>query len=191
VFHFLPGLLGNKEGYFFGFLFYWIFWCLTIPIVLIGKTGIASLYTPTHLRHGAGKLTNVFLLLMPLTLAYGYEFPRVVGNANVSVILISAILSVVNASVEEILWRGAFQKVLGNSNLIILFSSFGFAIWHFAPQLVFGNRHPGGSASFVAVAFLLGLAYAQVTRSTGSILWPTVSHILFDFSGLGARIYFE
>lgn len=38
---------------------------------------------------------------------------------------------------------------------------------------------------------MLGLAYASVTRNTRSILLPTVAHVLFDLSGLGARIYFS
>jgi len=53
-----------------------------------------------------------------------------------------------------------------------------FALWHLAPQSVVPNRLPGGSISFVAYAFVLGLTYAFAAQRTGSIAWPTVSHIV-------------
>jgi membrane protease YdiL (CAAX protease family) len=108
-----------------------------------------------------------------------------------TIVAASAGLSVINAIAEEVLWRGTFFDLIGDKKyLYILWSSLGFAIWHFAPLSVFGNHHPGGSISFVAVSFILGLLYSTVVSDSKSILWTCIAHIFFDFSGLGARLYF-
>jgi len=192
AFYFLPLFLGQKNGYFAAFLFYWLFWCMAVPVMLTGKRSIIELFRFSKPLLGEHKFLNLLFLLLPLVLVYSYEFPKVIKHSNDAVILSSVILSVVNATAEEILWRGTFLKILGrNSGSYILFSSFGFAIWHFAPQLVFSNKEPGGAFSLVAIAFVLGLLYSYVAKDTRSILLTIAAHILFDFSGLGGRLYFS
>jgi len=66
----------------------------------------------------------------------------------------------------------------------------GFAVWHFAPQSVFPNPRPGATVSLVVAAGIVGLMWGWVAHKTKSIRWTTLSHILFDFSGLGGRVYF-
>ena len=191
AFYFFSEWFGKKRGYFFGFLFYWIVWCVTIPLLMIGARGVIELYKTRGPALGKKKLRNIAFLVFPLVVVYCYEFPKVIGNANQSVIVSSAVLAVVNGTFEEILWRGTFLKIMGeNSRLYVLVSSLGFAIWHLAPQIVFRNPHPGGAFSFVAVSFALGLLYSIVVKDTRSLFLTTVSHILFDFSGLGGRLYF-
>lgn len=51
------------------------------------------------------------------------------------------------------------------------------------------SPRPGGTATLVVVAGLMGLMWGWVARGSGSNRWPVVSHILFDFTGLGGRIY--
>jgi membrane protease YdiL (CAAX protease family) len=132
------------------------------------------------------------LLIIPLLLGYGYAFPRAIGQASVSIVLLSALLAIINGTLEELLWRGAYLTAFqGNWFLGYIYPAFGFAIWHLAPQSIFRNPAPGGSIALVVVAGVVGLMWGWVSRQTGSILWGTVSHILFDFSGLGARIYFH
>ena len=190
-FHFLTQYFGQKTGYFLGFVFYWLFWCLAVPILLIGKNAVIDLLKTKQPLFGKRKMLNILLLILPLILVYSYEFPKVLKLADALIIFASAGISIVNATSEEILWRGTFLKLMGeNSKWYIPFSSFGFAIWHFAPLTVFTNHNPGGAFSFVLVSFLLGIIYSYVAKNTKSISMTTVSHILFDFSGLGARIYF-
>jgi membrane protease YdiL (CAAX protease family) len=43
----------------------------------------------------------------------------------------------------------------------------------------------------VGAAAMSGLQWGWVAWRTGSIRWTTVSHVLFDFSGLGARLYLD
>jgi membrane protease YdiL (CAAX protease family) len=55
---------------------------------------------------------------------------------------------------------------------------------------VFPNPAPGGNLALVVVAGVVGLGWGWIVRRTGSLRWSTVAHIAFDFSGLGARLYF-
>jgi membrane protease YdiL (CAAX protease family) len=191
AFHFFTIYFGQKTGYFLGFVFYWAFWCLTVPLIMIGKKSIIQLFKLRQPIFGQRKLKSILLLIVPLILVYSYEFPKALNQSGGMVICASIGLSVMNAAMEEILWRGTFLKLMGaTSKWYIPFSSFGFAIWHFAPMTIYGNHNPGGSLSFVAAAFLLGISYSIVAKENKSILLTTISHILFDFSGLGARIYF-
>ena len=192
AFYFLPNILGQKSGYFTGFLFYWLFWCLTVPFLMICKKGIVDLFKINKPLFGKHQIRNIFFLLLPLIFVYSYQFPKVINQANIIVVISSLLLSIINATTEEILWRGTFLRVLGdNAKVYVLFSSLGFAIWHLAPQVVFNNKQPGGVFSFVAFAFVLGLLLSSVAKDTKSILLTTIVHILFDLGGLGGRIYFN
>ena len=191
TFYYCASFAGPLQGYFYGFLFYWLFWCILIPVLITGIRPVADLFKVRRPVLGIHKARNIFFLLLPLVFVYAYEFPGALKESNTIIITYSLFLAVINATAEEFLWRGMFFKLLGErSVLYILYSSFGFAIWHFAPQIIFSNKHPGGAVSFVAFAFVLGLLFSIVVRDTGSILLTTIVHILFDFGGLGARLYF-
>src|SRR3954452_24174831 len=182
-------IIGKKAGYLAGFLFYWIFWCLFIPIKLVGINGIKQLFIEKTVDWNVKVLT---CLLLPLLFGYAYAFPSALKEANLLIIVLSFIMAVVNATLEEVLWRGVYFKTFKNHrSFSIIYSSFGFAVWHYAPQLVFRSSNPGGAHSFVAFAFFLGLLYSWVAVKQKSIFWVSISHILFDFSGLGARLCFK
>jgi membrane protease YdiL (CAAX protease family) len=190
LFQVLTNYFAFKVGYFLGFLFYWFFWCFLIPLVLLGFKGIKELFIIKKPYFGKNKLV-VALLILPLLLGYGYAFPRAISQANLIIVISSIIISAINAAGEELLWRGLYLKVFVNSRLVYLFySTFGFAIWHFAPLSVFANKAPGGAISFVAVSFLVGLIYAYAAKDQESITLTAIFHFFFDLSGLGGRIYF-
>jgi membrane protease YdiL (CAAX protease family) len=67
----------------------------------------------------------------------------------------------------------------------------GFGLWHLAPRSVSRSTHPGGMLSFVAVAMVFGLCWGWVAYRAASIRWVVVSHVLLDFAGLGALVYFR
>ena len=93
--------------------------------------------------------------------------------------------------------RFAFQKLvfrfgtktgyLGGFLFYWIIWCFGISWWILGA--VFPSSAPGGNLALVVVAGLVGLMWGWVAWQTGSILWTTVSHIFFDFSGLGGRIY--
>lgn len=193
AYRFLVGRLGPRRGYLAGFLFYWLAWCLLLPLVLLGPQGFLDLFRLEGTGLGDPWWLGLIALLIPLALGYGYAFPRALRRRpGWSVLLVSAALALVNGTLEEVLWRGTYAAVFPNDWLLaILFPALGFGLWHLAPQSVHPNTAPGGRWSLVAVAAALGLLWGWVAYSGGSILWVVVSHILFDFAGLGGRLYLE
>lgn len=185
-------LLGPRLGYLGGFLFYWIVWCILLPWWILGAGGLLNLFRPIGLRLGNPAWLGALFLVIPLLLGYGYAFPRAIGQATTTIILLSAFIAVVNGSLEEILWRGVYLAAFPDNWLLgYIYPAIGFGVWHLAPQSIFPNTAPGGNLSLVLVAIVVGLMWGWVAHQTGSIFWITISHILFDFSGLGARIYFR
>jgi membrane protease YdiL (CAAX protease family) len=184
-------LWGNKEGYFIGFVFYWM-WCLLVPLIFIGKEEIKLLYTLKFPELRKRKLLAALFLILPLIFGYGYAFPKVIVNAESKIITLSFFLALVNASFEELLWRGTFIKIFqANKFVCIFYAGTTFGVWHIIPLSFSATIAPGGMISFIAFAVVLGWLYGWIAWSSKSIFWVTISHILLDFSGLGARIYFS
>lgn len=189
-FSFFSKRFGNRAGYLAGFVFYWVFWCCTVPIHYLTLKGIIALFNYDGQLFKEHLVSNVACLLLPLIFAYAYAFPKALSKATFAIVAGSFLLAFVNATLEEILWRGTYLTLAGNNQLVyMLLSSLGFALWHFAPQLIHPSKAAGGQLSFVLFAFFLGLAYSTVTYQTKSILLVCASHMLFDFSGLGARTF--
>jgi hypothetical protein len=182
---------GPKLGYFVGFLFYWIGWCFGFPVWVLGIGGVVDLFRDRKPRFTSRKWLGIVLLVVPLILAYGYEFPRALPEATLPIVLLSILISMVNGAAEELLWRGVYPLVFPDSTWWgYLYPTLGFAVWHFAPQSVFPNPRPGASVSLVVAAGIVGLMWGWVAYRSKSVRWTTLSHILFDFSGLGGRVYF-
>ena len=189
-FQLLTRRFGRRWGYFGGFLFYWLFWCLLFPRWVLGPGRIRWLFQAPPAPLGDPAWQGGLCLSLPLVLGYGYAFPRALPEARPGLVLGSAAFAAGNGVCEEILWRGTYQAAFpDNVALNTVYPALGFGLWHMAPQTVVPNRSPGGSVSYVAVASIVGLLWATVVRRTGSIRWTTLAHVLFDFSGLGARSF--
>lgn len=190
AFHGLTMLLGPRLGYLAAFALYWLGWCLLFPTWVLGWAGIRAMFGPAHPRWGRPVWLGAAVLALPLVLGYGVAFPRALAQATPQIVAASFVLAAVNATGEEILWRGAYQRAFPHRTWLgVLWPSLGFAVWHLAPQSVRPNSMPGGAWSFVLVAGLLGLGWAWLVQQSGSIRWTTPVHILFDFAGLGALLY--
>jgi len=168
--------LGKAPGYWLGFLFYWLFWCLLVPRLVLGRAGFRSLLsdrTPLFNRQN-WLAALLFLVVTAVTLVmYLASFLR----ASWTLILLAVPCATVNGLCEEMLWRGLYVKSFpGNPWLAILYPCLGFAAWHFAPQIVFPAS--GGTPPFVLSTFFLGLAYGFIAYRTGSAKWTAVSHSL-------------
>jgi membrane protease YdiL (CAAX protease family) len=120
-----------------------------------------------------------------------YAFPKAIKQATVLVVVCSLLLAVVNATLEEVLWRTTYLQTFSNRWISIGYAALGFAVWHYAPQVIIANRNPGGSHSFVLFSFILGLCFGYVAFRQQSVFWTTISHTLLDFAGLGALFYFK
>jgi len=186
---------GLKLGYFLGFLFYWVFWCLVVPLYMVGWPGLRSMFAQRHPALGRPAWFGAVMLFLPLAFGYAYAFPLAVREATFAVVVSSVLIAVINGTAEEVLWRGVYTLAFPERSTSgwlygYLLPSVGFAVWHFAPQSLSPSGHPGGAWALVVFALFLGLAWGWVARKTGSIRWVALVHILFDLSGLGGRIYF-
>lgn len=177
--------LGAEAGYLLGFGFYWLFWCLLIPLILLGKAEFASILrdrAPLFSRenwHAA--LLWLFVTLVSV-LMYAGEFIR----APLALILLAALLATLNGFCEEILWRGLYVRLFPrNPWLGILYPALGFALWHFAPQIIFPAENIIG---FVVSTFFLALPYGFITYRTGSARWTAISHSLSGILALSGYL---
>jgi uncharacterized protein len=186
----LVARFGLKRGYFGGFLFYWLAWCLLLPLALLGPGGLGALFRNVAPRYGDPAWLGLLLLLFPLLLGYGFAFPRAVRGAGWTLLLVSAAIAVVNGTLEEVVWRGTYVALFPEGWVLgMVFPAIGFGLWHLAPQSVLPSRYPGGEVALVVVSGIVGLMWGWVAHQARSIVWVTVSHVLFDFSGLGGRVY--
>lgn len=182
---------GFRTGYLLGFLVKWAVWCTVVPLWLLGPRGWVALFRSTRPPVGRPGWLGWSLLAIPLVLGYAYAFPRALAFASLAVFLLSALIALVNGTLEEVLWRGTYVRTFpGRPVLAWLYPSLGFGLWHLGPQSVStGLGNPGGTAAFVGVAALFGLCWGWVAYRTGSIRWTAISHVLLDFAGLGGRVY--
>ena len=191
VFHSASLLFGQRAGYFTGFLFYWVFWCLLIPLSTIGWTEVKASFLRIPKRINQMSFIELTMLALPLLLGYGYAFPKALHTANLIVIITSLLLAIINAFFEELLWRATFIKFFGNNVFMsLVYPTIGFGIWHYSPQTIYPSGTTGTTIAFIGVATVVGLFYGIIARKYNSIFWTTIMHTLFDFSGLGGRLYF-
>jgi membrane protease YdiL (CAAX protease family) len=175
VFHFAARWLGREAGYLLGFAFYWVFWCLIVPLLVLRWEGFRTLLTDrVPLTSRANWLAAALLVVITLVtlVMYGRDFL----SAPFVLILVALPLATVNGICEELLWRGVYVRTYpGNFWLAILFPAAAFALWHLVSQSIFPAENRLG---FVLSTFLLGLAYGWIAYRTGSARWPAISHSL-------------
>lgn len=176
--------LGQEMGYLIGFGFYWIFWCLAIPWLLMGN-GLTSLLT-NHaplFRPPNWLAALVWIIITLVTLVmYGKSFIK----APLTLILFAIPLATINGICEEILWRGLYVSIFPeNFWLAILYPSIGFALWHLVPLSIFSD---GNKWKFILSTFFLGLAYGFIAYKTDSVLWTAVSHSLGGILALSGML---
>ncbi len=159
---------GKERGYLLGFLFYWIIWCLIVPLIFLGRDGFLSLFVdnaPLFSRpNWLAAVLFIFITLITL-LMYVKDFI----HAPWTLILIAIPAATVNGICEEVLWRGLYVKTFpDNVWLAMIFPSIGFALWHWVPLQVFSA---GNKFTFVLSTLFLGLAYGFIAYKTGSAKW--------------------
>ena len=184
------GRFGFPLGYLLAFGLYWIGWCLIFPAFLLGGwRALVDLFQPVA-AFGALSWVTHLLLWWPIVFPLLFMFLPRLRKANWAILLASLALGIVIGVTEEILWRGVYLRLFpGNIWLGLLYPSLLFGLWHICPLSVLANKLPGGAASFVIYAVLLGLTYGLAAQRTGSIYWPTVAHVIHDTLGLGGFTY--
>ncbi len=183
---------GAKVGYLGGFLFYWAIWCIAFPLAILGTHGFEDLFRSVSSPFGQPWWVGMFCLVAPPLVALVTIFPHAIRSAGWQLVFVSAILAIVNGTLEEVLWRGAYVRLFPDHFwLALIYPTLGFAVWHFAPQSILPHRGRGGQVALVAQVAFLGFLWAWVANNTQTIVWTSLAHILIDFSALGWQILFD
>lgn len=174
-------------GYVLGFLFYWVIWCLLVPLSILKRAGFASLFREENPLFRRSNWLPASLLVLIVVITVIMYPPTGLLAAPAKLLLIAVPVAVVNGVCEEILWRGLYATVFpGNAVFGVVYPSIGFALWHLSPQLVVPAD--SGVWPFVISTFFLGISYGWISYRTGSIKWNALSHILGGILDLGGAI---
>jgi hypothetical protein len=179
--------LGTALGYVLGFLFYWAIWCLLVPLLILKRAGVGSLFRErAPLFRKANRLPAALLVLM-VTITLLLYPPAGLLAAPLQLLLLAVPVAIVNGVCEELLWRGLYVSVFPQNPVLgVLYPSMGFAIWHFSPQLIVPAAT--GAWTLVIATFFLGLGYGWISYRTGSIKWNAIAHSLGGILDLGGAI---
>ncbi len=187
VFVSLSQWLNAELGYVLGFLFYWVIWCFLVPLKILKKEGIASLFREEIPLFRKSNWLVAVLLLVIIIITFIMYPPTRLLSAPVNLMMIAIPIAIINGVCEELLWRGLYIKSFpGNRILGMIYPSLGFALWHISPQLVFPAE--SGLWPFVASTFFLGFSYSWIAQRTGSIKWVAISHSIGGILDLGGLI---
>jgi Type II CAAX prenyl endopeptidase Rce1-like len=179
VFAVLARRLPARTAYNVGFAIYWGGWCIALPVGILGP-GRALRVLASGRRPSAGEAVAV---LLPVLGAVSTELlpRRRLVDRRVLATMVGA--AAVNATAEELLWRGMFLEVFPEDPVRgSLWPLAGFSLWHLAPQFVLPSRH--GRADFVLGAAVVGAASAFTSWRTRGLRWVLLPHIATDACGV-------
>jgi len=173
IFRFLSRALGERLGWYFGLMTYWVIWGGLFTTLMIGKEIVLALIQPQKLT-----LKIALFVLFPLVMSalyrlvpgMDYEKPKFW----VLLLLISTAFG--NGFFEEIFWRGMYLQLFPKSILWqIIWPSILFALWHYIP----GSVHSDGNVVGLMVgAGFFGFFLSFLARYTGTIWWGIIAHVL-------------
>jgi membrane protease YdiL (CAAX protease family) len=174
---------GRERAYLYGFLFYWIVWCLLLPVLTVGLHGLKEMLGTPNPRFGKPAWVGFAFLVGPPLLISLIRFPSSISGATTIFVIYSIAYAVVNGFFEEVLWRGTYV-VAFTGNLIwdYLYPSFWFGMWHLSPQVVETGTVNRETLGFALMSIMLGLVWGWVARTSGSIRWTVPAHILLNFA---------
>lgn len=183
MFRYLSTTIGKEKAYLFGFLFYWLVWCLLLPLFTVGKEGLKEMLSTPSPLFGQPAWLGIVLLIGPPLLLYISTFPSSIKGATLAFIIYSAMYAVANGAFEEILWRGTYI-VAFDGHIIwgYLYPSIWFGLWHLSPQVVEAGTVTRETLGFALISITLGLTWGWVARTSGSVRFTALAHMLLNFA---------
>lgn len=190
IFFLFSQWLGKDLGYIFGFIFYWVVWCIMTPVLILGKNTFFSLFRGEGLLFQKKNWLPITLLLATTVGALLMYFIPNIATTPLEIIMIGIPVAIINGTCEEIFWRGLYVKKFPDKPLLgMIYPTIGFALWHLSPQIVVPSE--GGLVGiviFIVSTFFLGFCYAWVSFRTNSIKWNALSHSLNSILAFGIPI---
>jgi membrane protease YdiL (CAAX protease family) len=173
---------GARSGYRIGFAVYWAA-CIAVSVAVLGRQAgglfrrTASLPPP--------KTVAAAVLAIPVAGAIATQLVPNLRRTTSAQLGVSIGLATVNATAEELFWRGLPSLVHPNDPVRgWLLPAAAFTAWHVVPLAAAGSmrRAPG----LLFGAGMIGLGYGWIAWRTGSLRWTLLPHIATDASGVAA-----
>ncbi len=96
----LVNRFGIARGLLYGYIFYWGFRCILLPLWMMGWNAFRRMFSAP--RNGIDGLSWA-LLLLPVVAYPAYSLPEVWGEISIAVVLLSLPVAVTNRTLEEML----------------------------------------------------------------------------------------
>lgn len=174
--------LGNRRGHLAGFALYWA-GCYLVPFGLLGRGQVKTLLGQPGRPLPRPRWLAAAALLVPPLGAVGTELVPQVRKADPVLLATAAGVAAINATGEELLWRGLFVAMFPDELVRgWLWPAAGFTAWHLAPLSVLPSRR--GTLGFLVPTALIGAGYGWVAWRTRSLRWTLPPHVATDASGL-------
>lgn len=181
VFRWLSRRLSPPAAYNVGFTIYWLGWCLGLPVAVLGPRRAVCLLARGRRPSGP----ELLLLILPTAGAVSTELLPNRHKIDAKIAAVMAMTGVINATGEELLWRGVFLEEFPDDVLLgMLWPLMGFSFWHLAPQMILPSRL--GRGRFVLGAAFVGAASAFSAWRSGGLRNCLPSHIATDSCGVAA-----
>lgn len=181
LFQVLRARVGPRRAYNVGFAVYWAGWCLAAPATVLGARPALRLLVSGR------RPRNVVLALswLPVVGAAVTELLPHRRQVNAPVAAVMLVTALVNAPLEELLWRGVFLARFPDDPIRgSCWPLLGFSLWHLAPQVILPSRH--GRWTFVVSAGLVGAASSWASWRGQGLRWTILPHLLTDACGVSA-----
>jgi uncharacterized protein len=174
--------LGERWGYLTGFVFFWVVWCIALPVGLLGWNGVRRLFRPVRPRLPQPGWLWAALLALPVIGGFATVWIPALPTVTLAAVGLAVLIGTVNATCEEIVWRGLYAELFaGRWFAGWLYPALAFTLWHISPAAATGGRN----VSFWFGVALIGLVFGWVAYRTASIRWTTLAHILVNAMGPG------
>lgn len=187
VFRGTSTLLGASWATIIGHTFYQIIWCISIPILLIGKNNFIALFKESKSNRLFQKKNTLYMVLLSLTIIGAVPlFISNLSSFSIVIFLLGIPLTTINSSCEETLWRGTYIHLFNKNRIMaIVFPTIFFALWHISPELVNESINIETIFFLPLMALPLGFIYSIVAYRTNSIKWVAISHSLSGILAFG------
>ena len=122
------------------------------------------------------------LCFLPAVSAFFAAFLLAYPDLSLSLYLLLAGAALVNGSVEEFYWRGAFvSRYKHNFRLAFLVPTILFGLFHVSVYAAYGVEYQGGFAPLVGGASFMSVLWGYTAYKQQKVLLPTLAHILTNF----------
>ena len=173
VFYFAARLWGRDIGYLVGFLFYWLIWCLLVPLLLLGRRYVSMLRDKKPLFRRKNWWIILLLATTVIMPVFMYLIPGF-ASTPLPVMLLGIPLALIHGFFEETFWRGLYISFFPDDLVMgLIYPTLFFSLWHIAPQLAMPSGSP---AVFVLSTVPLGFTYGLTAYAAKSAKWSVIAH---------------